>query len=86
MGNGYIGLRVPAAGMGYLGGLGKVGWPLGTERIASAIAAGVYAKVADGTFYKEEKQAIALHPELVNAYFWRCIGQLLAGHGFGGEC
>ncbi len=62
VGNGYIGLRVPAAGMGYLGGLGKVGWPLGTERIASAIAAGVYSKVADGTFYKEEKQAIALLP------------------------
>jgi trehalose/maltose hydrolase-like predicted phosphorylase len=61
-GNGYIGLRVPAAGMGYLGGLGKVGWPIGTERIASAIAAGVYAKVADGTFYKEQKQAIALIP------------------------
>ncbi len=62
VGNGYIGLRVPAAGMGYLGGLGNVGWPIGTERIASAIAAGVYAKVADGTFYKEEKQAIALLP------------------------
>jgi len=61
-GNGYIGLRVPAAGMGFLGGLGKVGWPIGTERIASAIAAGVYSKVADGTFYKEEKQAIALIP------------------------
>jgi trehalose/maltose hydrolase-like predicted phosphorylase len=62
VGNGYIGLRVPAAGMGYLGGLGKVGWPLGTERIASAIAAGVYAKVADGTFYHDEKQVIALIP------------------------
>ena len=62
VGNGYIGLRVPAAGMGYLGDLGKVGWPIGTERIASAIAAGVYAKVADGTFYHDEKQAIALIP------------------------
>lgn len=62
VGNGYIGLRIPAAGMGYLGELGKVGWPIGTERIASAIAAGVYAKVADGTFYRDEKQAIALIP------------------------
>ena len=62
VGNGYIGLRVPAAGMGYLGDLGKVGWPLGTERIASAIAAGVYAKVADGTIYRDEKQVIALIP------------------------
>jgi trehalose/maltose hydrolase-like predicted phosphorylase len=61
-GNGHIGLRVPAAGMGYLGGLGKVGWPIGTERIASAIAAGVYAKVADGTIYREQKQAIAFIP------------------------
>ena len=48
--------------MGYLGDLGKVGWPIGTERIASAIAAGVYAKVADGSFYHDEKQAIALIP------------------------
>src|SRR5277367_2960127 len=62
VGNGYIGLRIPAAGMGFLGDLGKVGWPLGTERIASAIAAGVYAKVADGSFYHEPKQAIALIP------------------------
>ena len=61
-GNGYIGIRVPAAGMGYLGELGKVGWPLGTERITSSIAAGVFAKTADGTFYKEAKQAIALIP------------------------
>src|SRR5271168_2579016 len=62
VGNGYIGLRVPAAGMGYLGDLGKVGWPIGTERIASAIAAGVYAKVADGTIYQDQKQVIALIP------------------------
>jgi trehalose/maltose hydrolase-like predicted phosphorylase len=48
--------------MGFLGELGKIGWPLGTERIASAIAAGVYAKVADGTFYHDEKEAIALIP------------------------
>ena len=61
-GNGYIGIRVPAAGMGYLGELGKVGWPLGTERITSSIAAGVFAKTADGTFYEEAKQAIALIP------------------------
>lgn len=62
VGNGNLGLRIPAAGMGFLGGLGQVGWPLGTERIASAIAAGVYAKVAEGSFYKEPKEAIALIP------------------------
>lgn len=61
-GNGYIGIRVPAAGMGYLGGLGKVGWPLGTERITSSIAAGVFAKTSEGSFYKEAKQVIALIP------------------------
>src|SRR5450631_2639619 len=33
VGNGYVGIRIPAAGMGYLGNLGKVGWPTGTERI-----------------------------------------------------
>ena len=62
VGNGHIGLRIPAAGMGFLGNLGKVGWPLGTERVASAIAAGVYAKVADGTFYHDPKDVIALIP------------------------
>jgi trehalose/maltose hydrolase-like predicted phosphorylase len=62
VGNGYIGLRIPAAGMGFLGDLGKIGWPLGTERVASAIAAGVYAKVSDGIFYHEPKQVIALLP------------------------
>jgi trehalose/maltose hydrolase-like predicted phosphorylase len=62
VGNGYLGLRIPAAGMGFLGDLGKVGWPIGTERIVSAIAAGVYAKVADGTIYQDQKQVIALLP------------------------
>src|ERR1039458_6869881 len=62
IGNGYIGLRIPAAGMGYVGNLGRIGWPLGTERIVSAIAAGVYAKTNDGTFYQERKEAIALIP------------------------
>ncbi len=62
VGNGLLGLRIPAAGMGYLPGLGTIGWPLGTERIASAIAAGVYAKVSDSAFYKEPKEAIALIP------------------------
>src|SRR5271167_4316334 len=74
VGNGYIGLRVPAAGMGYLGDLGKVGWPIGTERIASAIAAGVYAKVADGTFYHDEKQVIALIPNCAALTFGDASG------------
>jgi trehalose/maltose hydrolase-like predicted phosphorylase len=62
VGNGSIGLRIPAAGMGYLGHIGKVGWPIGTDRISSAIAAGVYGKVSNGTFYHDVKEAIALIP------------------------
>lgn len=80
IGNGYIGLRVPAAGMGYLGDLGKVGWPIGTERIASAIAAGVYAKVADGTFYHDEKQAIALIPNWSTLTFGDASGSYSPGY------
>lgn len=75
VGNGYIGRRVPAAGMGYLGDLGKVGWPIGTECIASAIAAGVYAKVADGTFYHDKKQAIALIPNWSTLTFGDAVGR-----------
>ena len=62
LGNGYLGLRVPAAGMGYLGGLGTVGWPLATERITSAVAAGVFARTADGHWFTEQKDALALIP------------------------
>ena len=54
---------------------------IGTERIASAITAGVYAKVADGTIYHDEKQVIALHPDLVHAYLWGRIRHLLPGDG-----
>lgn len=74
IGNGYLGLRVPAAGMGYLGNLGKVGWPIGTERIASAIAAGVYSKLSEGTFYKEPKQAIAFIPNWSTLTFGNSSG------------
>ncbi len=62
VGNGIIGLRIPAAGMGFLGHIGKVGWPIGTDRISSAIAAGVYSKFAGGMFYHDQKEAIALIP------------------------
>src|ERR671935_167801 len=43
VGNGYLSQRIPAAGMGFAGGLGTVGWPLRTPRVTDAMAAGVYA-------------------------------------------
>lgn len=44
VGNGYLGLRIPAIGEGYQGGnLGKSGFPLFTPRYTSSLVAGVYA-------------------------------------------
>src|SRR6202012_5668831 len=43
VGNGYFSQRVPAAGMGLLTGLGKIGWPLGSPRFTEGLAAGLYA-------------------------------------------
>ena len=44
VGNGYLGLRLPAIGEGYQGGnLGKSGFPLFTPRYTSSLVAGVYA-------------------------------------------
>ncbi len=64
VGNGYFSQRIPAAGMGLLTGLGKIGWPLGTPRFTEALAAGLYAKTnASVAFYPTEtKQVIALIP------------------------
>jgi trehalose/maltose hydrolase-like predicted phosphorylase len=43
VGNGYLGLRIPAIGAGYQGGnLGKSGFPLFSPRYTSALVAGVY--------------------------------------------
>lgn len=43
VGNGYLGLRIPAIGQGYQGGnLGKSGFPLFNGRYTSALVAGVY--------------------------------------------
>ncbi len=50
VGNGYLGLRIPAIGEGYQGGnLGKSGFPLFNDRYTSALVAGVYdnAKASD---------------------------------------
>jgi trehalose/maltose hydrolase-like predicted phosphorylase len=63
VGNGYFSQRIPAAGMGYLGGLGTVGWPLGTPRFAEALAAGLYATTDASLIYPDEtKQVIAMIP------------------------
>ncbi|HWE09393.1 MAG TPA: discoidin domain-containing protein [Solirubrobacteraceae bacterium] len=64
VGNGYFSQRVPAAGMGLLTGLGKIGWPLGTPRFTQALAAGLYARTNASVAYypTETKQVIALIP------------------------
>ena len=64
VGNGYFSQRIPAAGMGLLTGLGKIGWPLGTPRFTEALAAGLYAKTNASVAYypNETKQVIALIP------------------------
>ncbi|WP_308162965.1 discoidin domain-containing protein [Nocardia alni] len=51
VGNGYLGLRVPPAGMGYVQTGERTGWPLYTPRYDGAFVAGLYARdpaVADG--------------------------------------
>ncbi|WP_037570521.1 glycosyl hydrolase family 65 protein [Phaeacidiphilus oryzae] len=55
VGNGYLGLRLPASGAGYEGGgvLGRSGWPLKNDRYTTALVAGVYERaklrIANGT-------------------------------------
>lgn len=62
VGNGHFSQRIPAAGMGLLN-TGAVGWPLGTPRITSAIAAGLYARTDASKIYPNtDKQVIALIP------------------------
>ena len=59
VGNGYLGLRVPTTGMGYVATGEKTGWPLFTPRYDGAFVAGLYAqdpKLAGG------RQAIAAIP------------------------
>jgi trehalose/maltose hydrolase-like predicted phosphorylase len=50
-GNGYLGLRIPPAGMGYVQTGEKTGWPLYTPRYDGAFLAGLYGNepsLADG--------------------------------------
>ncbi|MGZ4619712.1 MAG: haloacid dehalogenase, partial [Frankiaceae bacterium] len=44
VGNGYLGLRVPTNGMGYVATGEKTGWPLFTPRYDGAFVAGLYAQ------------------------------------------
>ncbi|WP_324192897.1 discoidin domain-containing protein [Nocardia transvalensis] len=51
VGNGYLGLRVPPAGMGYVQTGERTGWPLYTPRYDGAFVAGLYGAepgLADG--------------------------------------
>jgi trehalose/maltose hydrolase-like predicted phosphorylase len=46
VGNGYLGLRLPATGAGYQGGgtIGRAGWPLKNDRSTTALVAGLYER------------------------------------------
>ena len=59
VGNGYLGLRVPPAGMGYVSTGEPTGWPLFTPRYDGAIVAGLYARDPD---LAGGRQAIAAIP------------------------
>jgi trehalose/maltose hydrolase-like predicted phosphorylase len=59
VGNGYLGLRVPPAGMGYVATGEPTGWPLFTPRYDGAIVAGLYARDPD---LAGGRQAIAAIP------------------------
>jgi trehalose/maltose hydrolase-like predicted phosphorylase len=59
VGNGYLGLRVPPAGMGYVSTGEATGWPLFTPRYDGAIVAGLYAEDPD---LAGGRQAIAAIP------------------------
>lgn len=59
VGNGYLGLRVPPTGMGYVSTGEKTGWPLFTPRYDGAIVAGLYAQDPD---LAGGRQAIAAIP------------------------
>jgi len=59
VGNGYLGLRVPPAGMGYVSTGEPTGWPLFTPRYDAAIVAGLYARDPD---LAGGRQAIAAIP------------------------
>lgn len=49
VGNGYLGLRIPAIGQGYQGGnLGKAGFPLFNDRYTAALVAGLYENTKRG--------------------------------------
>ena len=59
VGNGYLGLRVPPAGMGYVSTGEATGWPLFTPRYDGAIVAGLYSRDPD---LAGGRQAIAAIP------------------------
>lgn len=62
VGNGYLGQRIPAAGMGFRTD-GVVGWPLLTPRATTSMAAGLYARTkASRLFPNADKQVIATIP------------------------
>lgn len=80
VGNGYLGVRVPPAGAGYVapGALGepeeKTGWPLYTPRYDGAFVSGLYAKGPKNT---AERQAVAALPN------WTGLDVTVGGETYG---
>lgn len=59
VGNGYLGLRLPALGAGYAEGREKSGWPLYERRYTGAYVAGLYGR---GAGNPKNKRVIAALP------------------------
>ncbi len=73
VGNGYLGLRIPAIGEGYQGGdLGRSGFPLENERYTSSLVAGVYENSQGSDFIASlptwSQMDISVAQETLNAH------------------
>ena len=73
VGNGYLGVRIPAIGEGYQGGnLGKSGYPLFNDRYTSTLVAGVYESVKGVDYIASlptwSEMDLAVYGHVLNAY------------------
>ncbi len=73
IGNGYLGLRIPALGAGYQGtNLGKSGFPLENDRYTSALVAGVYANMRGSDFIASlpnwSQMDLSISQKILNPY------------------
>lgn len=73
VGNGYLGLRIPAIGQGFQGGnLGKSGFPLFNDRYTSALVAGVYESTKKSDYIASlptwSEMDLSVEGKVLNAY------------------